>query len=77
MKRSFQGRLKAIADDLGEQFSPGNTKMNRYIVSDSLTRETSKNGVVRSEIEGSPENTQINEEMVIQDSYREYWGGRP
>ena len=75
MKRSFQGRLKAAADDIGEQYSPGNTNVTRRVTSDSVTLETLENGVTRSEINDRPEIYWVNEGTVIQNVDQEYWGG--
>ena len=75
MKRSIQGRLKSAADDLGGQFSPGNTNVTHRIISDSLTHETLANGATRSELR-SPETFQATENKVIHDTYQEYWGRR-
>ena len=74
IKRGVQGRLKSAADDIGEQFSPGNTNWFTTTVSKSNTRETFSKGVTRSQML-TPEVTNITTNMVIQNVEREYWGG--
>lgn len=75
IKRGVQGRLKSAADDIGEQFSPGNTNARISTVSFSNTRETFVNGVTKS-IVLSPETTNIVTSQNIINVQQEYWGGR-
>ncbi len=39
IKRGLQGRLKSSTDDIGDQFSPGNTNFSRRITTASNTAE--------------------------------------
>lgn len=40
LKRSYQGKLRESADDLGEQFSPSNTKYDYTVNTGSRVTET-------------------------------------
>ena len=73
IKRGVQGRLKSAADDIGEQFSPGNTNATSRVYSFSQSRETVANGVTRSELT-SPEITTVNATQAIHNVQQEYWG---
>ncbi|MCP3685701.1 MAG: hypothetical protein GY861_23895 [bacterium] len=50
IKRGVQGRLKSAADDIGDQYSSGNTNFRKDVVTSSSTRETFTRGVTRSEL---------------------------
>jgi hypothetical protein len=39
IKRGLQGRLKSSTDDIGDQFSPGNTNFSRTVTTASNTAE--------------------------------------
>jgi hypothetical protein len=39
IKRGLQGRLKSSTDDIGDQFSPGNTNFSRTVSTASNTAE--------------------------------------
>lgn len=39
IKRGLQGRLKSSTDDIGDQFSPGNTNVHKTITTASNTAE--------------------------------------
>ena len=74
IKRGIQGRLKSATDDIGTQFSPGNTNVIKTMTTSSTTRETFITGVTRSEL--------LNEEVTadtmnseIMEINQEYWGG--
>ncbi len=73
IKRSVQGGLKSSSDDIGEQFSPGNTNLTVTTKSLSRTRETFVNGVSKSDIQGN-ETTNIATKSNIINVDFEYWG---
>ena len=74
IKRGVQGRLKSAADDIGEQFSPGNTNETVTTNSKSHTRDTFSGGVTRSNlIDQEITNTSTLSNIVNVD--QEYWGG--
>ncbi|MFA5059285.1 MAG: hypothetical protein WC676_01480 [Candidatus Omnitrophota bacterium] len=73
IKRGVQGRLRSAADDIGEQFSPGNTRVNSTTSSTSSTRETFNAGVTRSELTEA-ETVNVDSETVIINQQQEYWG---
>jgi len=48
IKRGIQGRLKGAADDIGDQFSPGNTNSRITTRTISNTQETNYGGEATS-----------------------------
>ncbi len=75
IKRGVQGRLKSAADDIGEQFSPGNTNWFTTTITSSNTREIFNKGVTRSTMI-TAEITNVTTNAVIQNVAQEYWGGK-
>ena len=75
IKRGIQGRLKSAADDIGEQFSPGNTNSVITTKSRSRTLDTFVNGVTESKLL-EQETTNITTNITILNANLEYWGGR-
>jgi len=73
IKRGIQGRLKSAADDIGEQFSPGNTNGTITTESFSRTHDTFNAGVTRSVLLNQ-ESTNIVTNMTIYNIEQEYWG---
>jgi len=73
IKRGVQGRLKSAADDIGDQYSDGNTNIVKTVRSNSNTEETYNAGQQSTNML-SPEltNTQVN--SVIVNTQQEYWG---
>ncbi len=74
IKRGIQGRLKSAADDIGDQFSPGNTNVTKTMTTSSSTSDTFLSGVTTS--------TLLNAESTVDSLLsniinvdREYWGG--
>lgn len=81
IKRGVQGRLKNSADDIGDQFSPGNTNAVKTTKTRSRTNELfgqDANGNARqgesatSMIEAETTNTQENAQLINVE--QEYWG---
>lgn len=72
IKRGLQGRLKGAADDIGDQFSPGNTNMTSYSKTYSKTKDSNVKGQAASEI--VKENTISNMRYNILNGQFEYWG---
>ncbi len=78
IKRGVQGRLKSAADDIGDQYSTGNTNMikkTRTIsnTSDTFGTEGTGQGVSSSKLR-EPEKTYTEERAVILNTDQEYWG---
>ena len=77
IKRGVQGKLKSSADDIGDQFSPGNTNAIKTTRVKSNTTETfggtGNQGVSVSSI-NSPEQTNTTEKSQITNVDQEYWG---
>jgi hypothetical protein len=73
IKRGVQGRLKSATDDIGDQYSPGNTnvRMKTHVLSN--TRDTFKKGITNSALlSDETTNTELN--MGILNSEQEFWG---
>lgn len=73
IKRGYQGRLKQAADDIGEQFSPGNTNSFITTKTGSRTQELNKSGKLTQNLL-SPEFTNVITNQVIINVDQEYWG---
>ena len=73
IKRGVQGRLKSAADDIGDQYSDGNTNAIKTINRSSSTEETFNAGVSSSNLL-APETTNTADNSVIVNAQQEYWG---
>jgi uncharacterized protein (UPF0333 family) len=76
IKRGVQGRLKSSADDIGDQYSDGNTNSIKTVVRTSNTEESfgiSGTGQSSSSIL-TPESTNTTENSIIINPTQEYWG---
>ena len=73
IKRGVQGRLKSAADDIGDQYSAGNTNVLKTTHTEGKTEETFKDGVSSSTIRGN-EITNTTERSVILNIEQEYMG---
>ncbi|HPN88618.1 MAG TPA: hypothetical protein PLH56_04690 [Candidatus Omnitrophota bacterium] len=73
IKRGIQGRLKGAADDIGDQFSPGNTNSRITTRTISNTQETNYGGEATSELL-EDEVTTTNKTLRIINTDQEYWG---
>ena len=73
IKRGVQGRLKGAADDIGDQFSVGNTNVVKVTHTGSQSRDTFKSGVTKSQLE-QPETTTESQNAYILNVNQEYWG---
>jgi cytoskeletal protein RodZ len=73
IKRGVQGRLKSASDDIGDQYSDGNTnavtQTNRF----SNTEETYNAGQASTNLLGT-ETTNSTSNSVIVNTSQEYWG---
>jgi Flp pilus assembly pilin Flp len=73
IKRGVQGRLKSSADDIGDQFSPGNTNELRHTNRSSSSYETFAAGVSTSNLLSESTNSTANAAIINVD--QEYYGG--
>jgi len=73
IKRGVQGRLKSAADDIGDQYSVGNTNVIKTTKTFSKTHDTFKKGVSNSVL-NADELTNTTEKSVILDPNFEYYG---
>ena len=76
IKRGVQGRLKSAADDIGDQYSDGNTNQVKVTNRSSESEETfgvvgqgiSQTNLIGNEITNSTSNS------VILNTQQEFWG---
>ena len=73
IKRGVQGRLKSATDDIGDQFSPGNTNVVKTMTTSSLSKDTFKSGVTNSTLQAD-EVTSENTTSDIMNVEQEFWG---
>ena len=73
IKRGLQGRLKSATDDIGDQFSPGNTNYLRTTTVNSSSNQTFINGSSRSVLL-EDETTFVTSNMNIINVEQEFWG---
>ena len=73
IKRGVQGRLKSATDDIGDQYSPGNTNVRKSTHVLSNTRDTFKAGVTNSTLL-TKEVTNTTTNMEILNAQQEFWG---
>ncbi len=74
IKRGVQGRLKSAADDIGDQYSVGNTNLLKTTHTEGKTDETFSKGVSKSSTMGSGEITNTTERAVILNTDQEFMG---
>ena len=72
LKRSIQGKLKSTADDIGDQYSDGNTNEIKTTIRNSVTSETDTGGNTSSVI--NTEKTNTTDNALILNTQQEYWG---
>ena len=73
IKRGIQGRLKQAADDIGDQFSVGNTNVVTVTSSTSKTIETFESGASTSKLRDD-EVTTTTTNVQILNVNQEFWG---
>jgi uncharacterized protein (UPF0333 family) len=73
IKRGVQGRLKGAADDIGDQFSPGNTNVTKTMRTASQSRDTFLRGITRSQLENVEVTTEVMDSNIINVD-QEFWG---
>jgi hypothetical protein len=73
IKRGVQGRLRSAADDIGDQYSAGNTNVMKTVTVTSNTTEKNSYGEVSSLLRAD-ETTVTNRTKNIVNLSQEYWG---
>lgn len=73
IKRGVSGRLKSAADDIGEQYSVGNTNYTMVTRTSSNTDETFKYGVSESTLNEDEVTTTEKNQTIINAEF-EFWG---
>jgi uncharacterized protein (UPF0333 family) len=74
IKRGVQGRLKSAADDIGDQYSEGNTNSIQTTIRNAITQEAFSAGASSSVIGAGGETTNETANSVIVNAQQEYWG---
>ena len=73
IKRGVQGRLKSATDDIGDQFSVGNTNVLKEMTTSSVSIDTFLNGVTSSVLTVN-EITVDTLDSNIMNIEQEFWG---
>ena len=73
IKRGVQGRLKSATDDIGDQFSPGNTNVVKTMTTSSVSKDTFNSGVTQSTLLVDEITTDTLTSDVI-NVQQEFWG---
>ena len=73
IKRGVQGRLKQATDDIGAQFSPGNTNFHKTVSTNSRTEESFASGVTKSQMLGADQTTEVYSSNIVHVD-QEFWG---
>lgn len=73
VKRGIQGRLKSATDDIGDQFSLGNTNVTHTMITESLTKDTFEFGKSKSTLLAT-ENSIEDYSSNIMNVQSEFWG---
>ena len=76
VKRGVQGRLRSAADDIGDQFSPGNTNITKATTVTSSTHDTFIQGVTNSGLRGDEATVTTMTQNII-NMEQEFWGKTP
>ena len=73
IKRGVQGRLKSASDDIGDQYSPGNTNIHKSVRTSGQTRELFDKGVTNTVfLTDEVTNSQMTSNIVNVE--QEFWG---
>ncbi len=73
IKRGVQGRLRQAADDIGDQYSAGNTNVYKSVTVTSNTTETNDQGAQSTKLRAN-EITITNRIQNIVNIQSEWWG---
>ncbi|MDE2221698.1 MAG: hypothetical protein KGK03_01365 [Candidatus Omnitrophica bacterium] len=76
IKRGVQGRLKSAADDIGDQYSDGNSNVLKVTVRNSDTQQIFNAGNSSTTML-KPETTNTTENSLIVNTQQEFWGTKP
>jgi uncharacterized protein (UPF0333 family) len=73
IKRGVQGRLKQAADDIGDQYSVGNTNVTKTMRTASQTRDTFSDGQSKTKLLAEEITTTLQNQVII-NTQQEFWG---
>jgi uncharacterized protein (UPF0333 family) len=73
IRRGIQGRMKQAADDIGDQYSPGNTNLKRITKVTSNTTQRALKGVTNEKLRHD-ETTTVISNLEIINVQQEFWG---
>ncbi len=74
IKRGVQGRLRSAADDIGDQYSAGNTNVMKTVTVTSNTTEANTAGDAQTYLRADEITTTNRTQNIVNLKY-EYWGG--
>ena len=74
IKRGIQGRLKSATDDIGDQFSPGNTFVNRVKRTTANEVQSSAQATGSATRLSGEERTTENMDSHVVNVQQEFWG---
>ena len=73
IKRGVQGRLKQAADDIGAQYSEGNTNVVKKMIVVGQSRDTFASGVTRSQLTKEETTFDLMNSAILNNT-QEFWG---
>jgi hypothetical protein len=73
IKRGVQGRLKSATDDIGTQFSVGNTNVVKKMITSSKSAEKFAAGVTTSSLLGDEKTVDLMNSSIM-NTQQEFWG---
>ena len=73
IKRGIQGRLRSATDDIGEQYSVGNSNVYTYRTVTTHSNETFIKGQSKSRLLGDEITTTISNQEIYNTEF-EFWG---
>jgi uncharacterized protein (UPF0333 family) len=76
IKRGIQGRLKSSADDIGDQYSDGNTNIIKTVTRSGNEYESFNEGSAVTAM-NTPETTNTTVNSIIVNTQQEFWGTTP
>ena len=73
IKRGVQGRMKSATDDIGDQFSPGNTNVQKSMITNSRTSESFVGGSYKTTLLDNEITTELLNSQIMNIKL-EFWG---
>ena len=73
IKRGIQGRLKSATDDIGDQFSPGNTNVTKIMHTVGNSQDSNYGGTSSSVFTGKGETVTKLQNSDVMNQDQEFW----